>query len=65
VATAAMHAMRRTETRRRTGGKNRQEQLVKDLLRTECGYREVAPRKIANLFNAPGPGEARVMARPP
>jgi hypothetical protein len=57
VSTAAMSAMRKTETLRRNEGKNKQEQRVKDFLSNECGYTEVAARDIVNLSKTPGPGE--------
>lgn len=56
VSTSAMLAMRQAETYRRNEGKNQQEQRVRDFLVEECGFVEVAPRAIENLYQAPEPG---------
>jgi len=56
VASAALMAARRTETNRRTQGKNEQEKAVKDAL-LELGFVEVPTRNISTLSLAPAPGE--------
>ena len=56
VATAALLAMRRLETSRRSGSKARQEQHVADFL-VRRGLVEVETRKVANLIDAPGKGQ--------
>lgn len=57
VSTAAMRAMRRHETLRRTQGKNQQEQKVKDFLTQECGYTETNTRLIDNIAKSPELGQ--------
>jgi hypothetical protein len=57
VSTAAMRAMRKHETLRRTQGKNQQEQRVKVFLAEECGFIETKTRVIDNLSKAPDPGQ--------
>lgn len=56
VASAALMAASRTQTKRRTIGKDQQENLVKAALR-DIGFLEVPSRKIHNISMAPGPGE--------
>lgn len=56
VASAALMAASRAQTKRRTNGKDRQESLVKDALR-ELGFSEVPSRRISNISMAPEPGE--------
>jgi hypothetical protein len=56
VSTAAMYAMRKHETLRRTQGKNQQEQRVKNFLAEECGFIEVKTRLIDNLARSPEAG---------
>lgn len=56
IASAALMAARRTETNRRTLGKNDQENAVKAALK-ELGFQEVSTRKIPTFSHAPNPGE--------
>ena len=56
TASAALMAASRTQTRRRTVGKDQQEAMVKDALKG-LGFKEVASRKIPNVSHAPAPGE--------
>ncbi|WP_092860202.1 XamI family restriction endonuclease [Albimonas pacifica] len=56
MASAALMAASRTQTRRRTLGKDQQEAMVKEAL-TALGFTEVASRKIPNISHAPAPGE--------
>jgi hypothetical protein len=49
-------AASRTQTGRRTKGKDQQEAAVKEALR-ELGFTEVASRSIPNISHAPDPGE--------
>jgi len=56
MASAALMAASRTQTRRRTLGKDQQEAMVKEALKG-LGFTEVASRKIPNISHAPGPGE--------
>lgn len=56
VATAAMLAFRQVETTRRNQGKTGQEEAVKEFLRTQCGFAEVAPRLISGVKDMPDPG---------
>jgi hypothetical protein len=56
MASAALMAASRTQTRRRTLGKDQQEALVKEALKA-LGFTEVASRKIPNVSHAPEPGE--------
>lgn len=56
MASAALLAASRTQTRRRTLGKELQEAQVKEALR-ELGFTEVACRRIPNISHAPEPGE--------
>lgn len=55
LATAALLAMRRTETLRRTRSSAMQEQLVAGQLR-RSGFGQVETRKVATLRDAPEPG---------
>ncbi len=55
MASAALMAASRTQTRRRTTGKDQQEAMVKAALKA-LGFTEVASRKIPNVAHAPGPG---------
>lgn len=55
VASAALIAASRTQTMRRTFGKNQQEAMVKDALR-KLGFREVESRTINTISHAPEPG---------
>ena len=56
LATSALLAVRRLETDRRSGGKNRQESRVEaQLLRGNL--KQVEKRTVKTLGNAPGPGE--------
>src|SRR5262249_22472293 len=57
VAAAAMRAFRQVETWRRTQGKKRQEDDVREFLAAGCGLVEVPPRTISNLHKAPEPGQ--------
>lgn len=56
MASAALMAASRTQTRRRTLGKEQQEAMVKVALKG-LGFAEVPSRKIPNISHAPGPGE--------
>jgi len=56
TATAALIAARRVMTARANEGKTAQEQKVKDAL-AAGGFREVPPRTIPTLVQAPGRGE--------
>lgn len=56
MASAALMAASRTQTRRRTIGKDQQEAMVKAALKA-LGFAEVASRKIPNISHAPAPGE--------
>ncbi|HBN9841318.1 TPA: XamI family restriction endonuclease [Pseudomonas aeruginosa] len=56
VASAALIATRRLETRRRSDGKREQEASVHAALR-EMGFTQVASRKVSVLSDAPAPGE--------
>lgn len=56
MASAALMAASRTQTRRRTVGKDQQEAMVKEALKA-LGFTEVASRKIPNISHAPAPGE--------
>lgn len=56
MASAALLAASRTQTRRRTLGKNQQEAMVKEALKG-LGFSEVPSRKIPNISHAPNPGE--------
>lgn len=55
LATAALLAMRRTETLRRTQGSKLQEQLVAGQLR-RSRFEQVPTRKVPTLSKAPNPG---------
>lgn len=56
VASAALVAAKKVETRRRMGAKELQEEKVKQLLR-DLNFTEVPPRNIPLLDTAPAPGE--------
>lgn len=56
LATAALLAMRRTETLRRTQGAALQEQLVASQLRRSC-FEEIPTGPVATLSKAPKPGQ--------
>ncbi|MCR8548663.1 XamI family restriction endonuclease [Salipiger sp. P9] len=56
LASAALMAASRTQTLRRTHGKDRQEAMVKDAL-TALGFTEVPSRKILTISQAPAQGE--------
>ncbi len=56
MASAALIVASRTQTRRRTIGKDQQEAMVKEALKA-LGFAEVASRKIPNISHAPAPGE--------
>lgn len=56
LASAALMAASRAQTKRRTAGKNQQEEQVKEALR-QLGFTEVPTRKIPTISAAPGPGE--------
>lgn len=56
VASAALAAAQRVQTRRRNEAKSVQEKEVKQFLR-ELGFAEVARRPISNLRDAPDPGQ--------
>lgn len=56
LASAALMAASRTQTRRRTFGKDQQEEMVKVALR-ELGFAEVASRRIQTISHAPALGE--------
>lgn len=55
LASAALMAASRTQTRRRTLGKDQQEEMVKVALR-ELGFAEVPSRPIRTISHAPAPG---------
>lgn len=56
MASAALMAASRVQTRRRLLGKEQQESMVKAAL-VEIGFKEVAARDIPNLAHAPSAGE--------
>lgn len=56
MASAALMAASRAQTKRRTIGKDKQENLVKSYLRG-LGFAEVPSRKISTISMAPSPGE--------
>jgi hypothetical protein len=56
MASAALMAASRAQTRRRLLGKEQQEAMVKAAL-TEMGFKEVASRDIPNVSHAPSIGE--------
>jgi len=56
MASAALMAASRAQTKRRTLGKETQEGLVKQALR-DLGFVEVPSRKIPNISLAPEPGQ--------
>lgn len=56
MASAALIAASKTQTGRRTKGKEQQEAAVKAALRT-LGFTEVPSRTIVNISGAPAPGE--------
>lgn len=56
MASAALMAASRAQTKRRTLGKDAQENLVKQALR-ELGFTEVPSRKIPTISLAPEPGQ--------
>ena len=56
MASAALMAASRTQTKRRNDGKDKQEAAVKQALK-DLGFTEVPPRKIPNISFAPAPGE--------
>ncbi len=56
MASAALMAASRTQTRRRTLGKDQQEAMVKEALKV-LGFIEVPSRRIPNISHAPAPGE--------
>jgi len=56
AASAALIASRRLETGRRSDGKREQEEAVFAALR-DIGFRQVAPRKVSVLSDAPACGE--------
>lgn len=56
LASAALMAASRTQTKRRNTGKDRQEEAVKAALRG-LGFVEVPSRTMANISQAPAPGE--------
>lgn len=56
VASTALIASRRLETRRRSYGKQEQEAAVHSAL-LGIGFKRVEPRKVFQLADAPGPGE--------
>lgn len=56
MASAALMAVSRVQTQRRSLGKQQQEELVKKTLRN-LSFKEVQSRKIQNLAQAPAPGE--------
>jgi len=56
MASAALMAASRAQTRRRTLGKEQQEATVKQALKA-LGFTEVASRKIPTISHAPAPGE--------
>lgn len=56
LASAAMFAMRRAETHRRSESKTAQELFVEESL-TERGFVKVSPHAVRTLAEAPGPGQ--------
>jgi len=56
LASAALMAASRAQTRRRTLGKDQQEEMVKAALR-ELGFMEVPSRTIKTISHAPSPGQ--------
>lgn len=56
LASAALMAASRAQTRRRTLGKDQQEEMVKAALR-ELGFMEVPSRTIKTISHAPFPGQ--------
>lgn len=56
MASAALMAASRAQTRRRTLGKDQQEAMVKESLKA-LGFTEVAARRMPNISHAPAPGE--------
>lgn len=56
MASAALMAASRAQTRRRTIGKDQQEAMVKGALKA-LGFKEVASRRIPNVSHAPAPEE--------
>jgi hypothetical protein len=56
MASAALIAASRTQTRRRTFSKDQQEAMVKEAL-TKLGFQSVPSRKIPNISHAPNLGE--------
>lgn len=56
IASAALIATRRLETRRRSDGKKEQEAAVHSAL-LMVGFQQVTPRKVSVLSDAPAPGE--------
>lgn len=56
LASAALMAASRAQTRRRTLGKDQQEEMVKAALR-ELGFAEVTSRTIKTISHAPSPGQ--------
>ncbi len=56
MASAALLAASKTQTRRRTLGKDQQEAMVKEALKS-LGFTEVPSRKIPNISYAPNAGE--------
>ena len=56
LASAALMAASRAQTRRRTLGKDQQEEMVKAALR-ELGFAEVPSRTIKTISHAPSPGQ--------
>lgn len=56
LASAALRATRLTETRRRTQGKQEQEERVRRYLVEACGFAESRARPIPHLQEAPPPG---------
>ena len=56
LASAALMAASRTQTSRRTKGKDQQEAAVKEALQL-LGFTEVASRTMPNISHAPAPGE--------
>lgn len=56
LASAALMAVSRTQTKRRTEGKNQQESTVKEALRC-LRFSEVRSRRMQNIAEAPAPGE--------
>ena len=56
LASAALMAASRAQTRRRNIGKDKQEKQLKEAL-AEFGFTEVSSRKIQTISHAPAPGE--------